>query len=158
MLYEGETITLNATISPANADNSSVVWSTSDENIASVDADGHVTAISQGTVMIVVTTNDGGFTDTTLITIEKLENADFESILYPNPTKGLLNIDLRRYPSAVVRVMLFNGLRQKLAARVFDVEHGDFEVIDVTALSDGVYYISFESGAHREAKAFIVSR
>ncbi len=158
VLFEGETLTLNATVSPANADNPSVVWSTSDESIASVDADGQVTAISQGTAMITVTSNDGGFTDATLISVEKLENADFESILYPNPTKGLLNVDLRRYRSGEVKVMLFNGLRQKLAEHVFDLEHGDFEQIDATALSVGVYYLAFESVGHREAKAFIVSR
>ncbi len=157
-LYEGETITLNATISPVNANNTQVVWSTSDQSIATVDTDGNVTAVSEGTVSITVTTIDGSFTDTTLVTVEKLENADLTSIIYPNPTQGQLNIELTAYQSNEVRVMLFNSLRQKLAERVFNEEHGEFEVIDVASLSNGVYYITFESGGNREAKAFIVNK
>lgn len=158
ILYEGETITLNVTIFPAHADNGSVVWSTSNESVATVDSQGNVTAMSEGSVSITATTNDGGFTDSTLITIEKLENADFETIIYPNPTKGQLNIDLRGYELAEVRVSLFNNLRQQLAVQSFGVEHGDFEEIDVSSMSNGVYYITFESGGHRVAKAFIVNR
>jgi len=157
-MYEGETITLSATISPANADNSTLVWSTDDERTATVDADGNVTAIAKGTVSITVTTVDGSFSDSTVITIEKLENADLESIIYPNPTKGQLNIDLRAYLSKPVGVMLFNNLQQKLSERTFNDEHGEFETIDVTAMSNGVYYITFESGDSRDAKAFIVNK
>ncbi|MFH6602201.1 Ig-like domain-containing protein [Maribacter algicola] len=158
VLYVGETLSLNATISPANADNGSVVWSTSDENIATVDAEGNVTALSEGSVSITVTTTEGSFTDISEITVQELEEADFEPIIYPNPTEGQLNVDLRTYESTEVSVTLFNSLRQKLAGKVFDMEHGAFEEIDVSTLSNGVYYITFESDGHRDAKAFIVNR
>ncbi len=158
ILYVGETLTLNATISPANADNGAVVWSSSDENIATVDANGNVTALSEGSVSITVTATDGSFSDTSEITVQELEEADFEPIIYPNPTESQLNVDLRAYESNEVSVMLFNSLRQKLAGKVFDVEHGAFEEIDVSTLSNGVYYITFESDGHRDAKAFIVNR
>ena len=53
-----ETITLSATIMPENATIHDVVWSTSDESVATVDA-GFVTALGVGKATITATTTDG---------------------------------------------------------------------------------------------------
>ncbi|WP_455611288.1 Ig-like domain-containing protein [Cloacibacillus porcorum] len=55
----GDTIRFTAEILPANADNKGVTWKSSDEKIASVDANGKVMAIAAGTATITVTTDDG---------------------------------------------------------------------------------------------------
>jgi len=55
----GKTVELTATVTPSNADDTSVTWSSSDENIATVSSDGVVTAKKQGTVTITATANDG---------------------------------------------------------------------------------------------------
>ncbi len=52
--------TLTYTILPENADDQAVVWSSSDEAVATV-ADGQVTGVSEGTATITVTTADGSF-------------------------------------------------------------------------------------------------
>ncbi|WP_051554714.1 Ig-like domain-containing protein [Maribacter antarcticus] len=65
----GGTTQLTATVSPANADDISVVWSSSDEMVATVDAIGLVTSIGLGTAIITVTTNNGGFEADAEITI-----------------------------------------------------------------------------------------
>jgi uncharacterized protein YjdB len=57
-LMVGDTRTLTATLSPANAANKAVAWTTSDASIAYVSAAGVVTAISAGTANITVTTAD----------------------------------------------------------------------------------------------------
>jgi hypothetical protein len=64
-----ETITLTAAIIPNNATDQTGVWESSDEAIATVDANGTVTPVSVGNVSITFTTNDGGFTDTSIITV-----------------------------------------------------------------------------------------
>ncbi len=64
-----ETIALTATINPNNATNQNGVWSSSDESIAIVDSNGVVTPISVGVVTITFTSNEGGFTDTSEITV-----------------------------------------------------------------------------------------
>lgn len=63
-----ETLTLTATVAPADATNKTVTWSSSDDSIATV-ADGVVTGVAAGTATITVTTQDGGFTDTSEITV-----------------------------------------------------------------------------------------
>ena len=54
----GGTLTLTATVAPTNATNQNVSWSSSDENVATVE-NGTVTAKAVGTADIIVTTEDG---------------------------------------------------------------------------------------------------
>ena len=61
-LTKDEFIRLNSTVSPFNASDKSVSWSSSNEAVATVDSSGLVTAINQGTATITVTTDNGGFT------------------------------------------------------------------------------------------------
>lgn len=67
-LKVGEAETLTAVVIPANADNKTVSWSTSDQSVATV-ADGLVTAVKEGSATITVTTIDGGKTATCAVTV-----------------------------------------------------------------------------------------
>ncbi|MCQ2144505.1 MAG: Ig-like domain-containing protein [Bacteroidales bacterium] len=58
----GDSMTLNATIYPEDATNKNVIWSTSDENTATVE-NGVVTGIRPGYVTIYATTEDGSYVD-----------------------------------------------------------------------------------------------
>lgn len=58
-LTEGQTDRLTATVTPDDASDKRVMWTTSDESVATVDQDGNVTAVSQGTATITATTTDG---------------------------------------------------------------------------------------------------
>ena len=69
LLEVGANETLVATISPSDAIDNSVTWSTSDATIATVDSNGNVTAIGEGTTKIYVTTNDGGFMDSATVIV-----------------------------------------------------------------------------------------
>lgn len=68
-LSEGEAIQISAQISPSNATNQNISWNSSNTNIATVDQNGNVRAVSAGTVTITATTEDGDFTDTAIIEI-----------------------------------------------------------------------------------------
>ncbi|MGN0804438.1 MAG: Ig-like domain-containing protein [Candidatus Coproplasma sp.] len=63
-----ETVTLTATVAPANATNTSVTWSSDNTSVATVE-NGVVTALSAGTAKITVTTADGGFTADCTVTV-----------------------------------------------------------------------------------------
>lgn len=55
----GETLTLTATVAPANAKDKTVTWTTSNDAVATVDANGVVTAVSAGTATITATATNG---------------------------------------------------------------------------------------------------
>ena len=67
-LTEGESATLVATISPNDAENKTVIWSSSNMSIASV-LNGKVTALKAGNATIEVKTDDGGKTATCEVTV-----------------------------------------------------------------------------------------
>lgn len=65
----GQSYDLNHQIVPYNATDKSVVYSRSVADFATVDQNGLVTATKEGTVTITATTNDGAFTDSTIVTV-----------------------------------------------------------------------------------------
>lgn len=65
----GENQTLIATVSPDNATDKSLVWTSSNEAVATVDENGVVTGIKEGTATITVTTADGNFSDSCEVTV-----------------------------------------------------------------------------------------
>ena len=83
IVYGESTLTIKATVTPSNATNKAVVWTSSDENVATVSVRGVVTAVSAGTATITATTMDGGFTATCTVTVT-VENLIVES----NITRG----------------------------------------------------------------------
>lgn len=60
--------TLTATITPSDATNKGLSWSSNNESVATVSG-GVVTGVSAGTAIITVTTDDGGYTDTAQVTV-----------------------------------------------------------------------------------------
>ena len=67
---KGRTVDLTATVAPENATNKKVTFTTSNEKVATVDANGKVTAAGNGTATITVTTEDGKKTATCEVTVE----------------------------------------------------------------------------------------
>ena len=72
-LERGSTEKLSATISPSDATNKEVTWTSDNENVATVSSDGIVTAVYMGTAKITVTTEDGGHTASCAVTVEKAD-------------------------------------------------------------------------------------
>ncbi len=70
-LEPGNTATLIATVSPEDAKNKSLTWTSSDEGIVTVDENGNITAVKAGTATITVTTEDGGYTATCTVKVQK---------------------------------------------------------------------------------------
>ncbi len=68
-LNVGVGATLTPTITPSNATDKSVTWESSAPGVATVDTNGKVTAVAEGTATITVTTADGGKTATCEVTV-----------------------------------------------------------------------------------------
>ena len=68
-LTVGGTASLSATVSPSNATNKNVTWSTSNSSVATVSSAGLITAVAAGTATITVTTVSGSKTSTCAVTV-----------------------------------------------------------------------------------------
>lgn len=65
----GATSSLAETVSPTDATDQSVSWSSDNNGVATVSSSGLVSAISTGSANITVTTNDGGFSASCAVTV-----------------------------------------------------------------------------------------
>ena len=72
VLAYGDSETLIVYIEPEAATNQEVSWSSDDATIATVDDNGVVTAVGEGTATIMVTTDDGGHSDSASVTVTPL--------------------------------------------------------------------------------------
>ena len=70
VLAVNATSPLKATVTPDNATNKQVVWSSSDASVATVDNSGNVKGVASGTAKISVTTVDGGFSAECTVTVK----------------------------------------------------------------------------------------
>ena len=69
-LKEGETIVLVATVTPDNATNKAITWSSSSDAVATVDNNGKVTGVKAGSATITATTEGGGKKATCALSVE----------------------------------------------------------------------------------------
>lgn len=97
-INKDSTYLLSATVSPENAADKTINWSSSNTTIASINAEGLIMAMSSGEAMIYVETQNGGFKDSCQIIIEAgngLESIATKHIpkIYPNPVDNVLNVE-----------------------------------------------------------------
>lgn len=128
-LNMGSTATLTATVSPNNATNKTVTWSSTDESVATVSG-GIVTPVGPGTTAIIVTTEDGGFIASRTVNVAQLatgvtvtpstvslavgRTAVLTAALAGNPTNSGINWSVDAGSSAVS--ISENGVVTALAA------------------------------------------
>lgn len=81
----GTTVTLSATVTPEDATDKTITWSSSDEKVATVDG-GKVTGVAEGTATITATTKSGDKTATCTVTVSEDAPAVIEDTLEGNIT------------------------------------------------------------------------
>lgn len=136
------TLQMEATILPANA-NQSVQWGISSGNqYASIDANGLLTAIANGVVTVAAMTTDGSnIYQTSNIAVSNQTTGLHEISMnnavkiYPNPASETIRIKTNMDYSTIA-VYQFSG------EFVFETTA---EIIDVSSLSPGVYFILINS-------------
>lgn len=110
---EGESVTLAATVAPANATDQTVTWASSNTDAATVDKTGKVTGKSEGKTTITVTTTDGAKIATCTVNVKVYVPTTAETVdLWKNDAAGYRGIlggataktqDFLTYADGVVR-------------------------------------------------------
>ena len=115
---------LTATVAPDDADNLSLTWTSDNEEVATVDENGLVTAVGEGTATITATANDGsGVSASCMVTVTF--------------TNGIANVEASEIKvlAAGGRITV-SGKSQDETVSVYDtggrlLYHGESDVIDV---------------------------
>lgn len=133
------TLKLQAVISPAEA-NQEINWSISEGgNLATIDQNGLVTAIANGTVIVRATSVEetsayGEISIEISGQLSTVENTLKNIQLYPNPTKGLVTI---QSPENIQEVVVYNTLGQKVLS-------ANSEIINLENLPSGIYLVKIK--------------
>lgn len=69
-LHEGEWMELTATVTPANADDPTLQWTSNKPDVAQITSDGVLLALKPGKAVVTVTTADGGKTASCEVTVK----------------------------------------------------------------------------------------
>ncbi len=72
---KGDTVQISATVLPANATDKTLTWESSDESIATVDSNGFVTGVTNGTATITAKSKDGTVQATCTVTINCIHDS-----------------------------------------------------------------------------------
>lgn len=111
---EGSTDTLIATVSPSNAINQAITWTSSNSAVATVDSTGKVTAVIAGTATITATTIDGSQTADCTVTIT---NAPFNGYKY---TVSGNTATITGYTSAETNITIPNSIHGYTVTSISD--------------------------------------
>lgn len=157
----GERILLVATVEPNNATYPQVAWSSSDEDVATVDQDGKVTAISAGTTIITVTTDDGGYTDTCTVTVQPAQftvsvvasSASYGSVSGGGTYDNGEAVTLTAIPNAGYRFVCWkNGSTQVSTKPVYTFAASDDSTVTAEFALIGTPVPSASSAGYNSAK------
>lgn len=119
---------LKATVSPADADNKAVTWSSDNAAVAMVDQNGKITSIGAGSATITATTADGGFKASCSVTVNppKAPVATTDPIEPAKPTE----------PVQVSNTEVAVTVPEDVIAAVPEIEGAELRVESVVESSD----------------------
>ena len=149
---KGETAQVKVEITPSYADNKNLTWKSSDEKVATVDKDGKITAVGNGTATITVTSASGNYTATVTVTVnEEPEEkpVEIDKVTIDTETKTLTKIG--ESVKLNVKIEPENAENQKLT---WKSDNEKVAVVDkdgkVTAVGNGTATITVttEDGKH----------
>lgn len=148
-LLKGESITLSAKISPDNADDKTVAWTSSNDSIVTVE-DGFVNAIGDGKALITVTASNGKAASC-FVTVEDpvidIENISLDRSSVSLETGETASVSANIFPeNATDKTIIWTSSNSKVAA----VSEGN-----ISAVSAGKAIITATAANGKAASCFV---
>lgn len=106
----GGNVSLTANVTPGNAANKAVTWSSSNDSVATVNVSGVVTGVSAGTAVITVKTADGGKTAACTVTV----TASASNVIVKDGYEVFVNTELADYNVITVTVTIYSDYLSRL--------------------------------------------
>ncbi len=132
----GQSITLIPTVTPANFENLNLIWSSGDPSILTVDENGNILGISEGTTTIRVETVDGAFFSEIDVNVFEIQILS----IYPNPAEDFIVVT---GVDELIFVSIYSSSGQIL--KRIRTELGG-TIIDISNLPPGIYFIGLDQG------------
>ena len=135
----GETYTFTATVTPSNATNKNVTWTSSDASVVTVDSSGKIEALKIGTSTITATTADGGRKATCVVTVKAADTLTFSS------TQTIANGIYRIRRPGTTYVLTVQGASNDSGANICIMQESEndyYQQFRFEYVSDGYYKVT----------------
>ncbi len=155
LMMEGDTAELMAIIRPSNATDPSVIWSSSDETIATVDNNGVVTAIKAGKAVITATSSNG-ITAICNVTVEARTIIPVESIII---SETELIMEVGEITSLTATVLPLDATDRSITWRSSDrsiVTVSEDGELTAVAVGEAIIYASSSNGLTAECHVTVI--
>lgn len=162
-LEKGETQKISVSFEPADAENQSIIWTSSDENVVTVNEDGVITTVGPGTATITATTEDGKISKTCVVevpqniavtgirlnketaTVIKGRSIEIEATVLPeNATNSNIKVSISDEKIITMSSAGIKGVKAGTATITFTTEDGNFSktcTIQVTEVPSNKVYV-----------------
>ncbi|MGQ8334964.1 glycosyl hydrolase family 28-related protein [Sunxiuqinia sp. A32] len=159
------TYQINPTILPADADNKTIFWKSSNNSVATVDEIGLVTGVSTGTAKITAITMDGIKKSSLQAYVSEdgttsagmLAEADFGLNLYPNPAEFNVNLSFNLETTENISLNLMNMNGVCIKSESVNANAGFNQIgFNMDGVSPGVYFVSLVSENGNQTKRLVV--
>ena len=158
-IYVDSVLQMHAEVFPDYALNDTVAWSVDDEMIATIDQNGLLTGVSEGTVTVIASSTDGSTVEGTKdITVSAVVSNSNKSInyrditIYPVPAESVVHIESGQEMNGMIRFMDISGK----TVMETTVDKTTSKAIDISGLRSGVYFIRIESGDQVNTRKLII--
>lgn len=140
----GGTLQMIGTLMPTNAKDSTFTWSVDDESIATIDANGLLTAVANGSVLVTATANDAsGVTGEATIVISNQTNSigvvnKAQVKVYPNPSENQITITAN---ASIDLVNIYTASGQLMESSTYT---GGAK--NISNFTPGIYFVEVHTG------------
>ena len=143
-------VTLTATVYPTNATNKNVSWESNATNIATVSDNGVVHAVAEGSAVITVKTEDGGFEDYCTVLVSKAAQGNVDVTSIEIAGQNTVEVEERDNVTLTVNVLPANATNKAYSVVVVSGgEHITHQIVNnglkITGVSQGTAVIKLQS-------------